>query len=87
MDTTGLDGHTTTVSAPAMASSTPGPGRACSAPSNRTAGDGHVVAQLDEVLLEPDLGPVDQLEPGAERVVGHRQQADADAEAMRPARR
>ena len=36
IDTTGLDGQTTTVSAPAMASRTPGPGRAAAAPAKRT---------------------------------------------------
>jgi hypothetical protein len=40
IDTMGLDGATTTVSALVMASRTPGAGRASSAPANRTAATG-----------------------------------------------
>ena len=76
MDTTGLEGQTTMMSASSRASSTPGPGRALVGPLEPDAGHGHVVAEADEVLLEADLGPVHQLQPGAERVVGHRDDVD-----------
>ena len=62
-----------------MASSTPGAGPGRLGPVEADAGHGHVVVEAHEVLLEADLGPVGQLQPGAERVVGHRQQVDADA--------
>ena len=55
IDTIGLDGAITTRSAAARASSTPGAGRAASAPSKRTADDRHGVVALHEVLLEADL--------------------------------
>ena len=36
------------------------------------------MAEADEVLLKADLGPLGQLQPGAEGVVGDRHQVDAD---------
>ncbi len=46
-------------------------------------GDGHVVAEPDEVLLEADLGPVGQPEVGADGIVAHRD--DAHPDTPRPA--
>ena len=81
METIGLDGQTTTMSARSSASRTPGPGPADSAPSKRTLAHRHLVAQADEVVLEADLGPgraqragLGQGQPRAQRVVGHRQE-------------
>ena len=87
METTGLDGHTTMVVGFVEDSITPGPGRAGVGALEADPGHGHVVAEPHEVLLEPDLGSVGQLHPGAERIVGDRQQADGDARTSGPARR
>ena len=86
METIGLDGQTTIVSASSSASSTPGPGRAASAPSKRTAAYSHLVVEPDEVVLEADLGPgraeragLGQGHPRTQRVVGDRQEPDRHA--------
>ena len=81
METTGFDGQTTMVSACTRDSITPGAGRAAVCPLEADAPDGHVVAETDEVVLEADLRPgraqrtgLGQGDPGAQPVVGHRQQ-------------
>ncbi len=74
MDTTGLEGHTTMVSARSRASSTPGPGRAVVGPLEPDAGHRDVVAEPHEVLLKADLGPSTSCTPGAEGIVGDREQ-------------
>ena len=51
-ETTGLDGGSTTRSASAMASRTPGAGVDVSSPTKSTASAGHLGAQPDPVLLE-----------------------------------
>ncbi len=51
-----------------------------SAPSKRTPATATSWRRLHEVLLEAHLGPVDQLQPGAERIVGDRHQVDAHPE-------
>ena len=61
-----------------------GPGRGGALEAH--AADRHVVAEPDEVVLEADLGPrraerarLGQGDPGAQRIVGHRQQPHRDA--------
>ena len=70
METTGLDGQTTMVSARVQGFEHTGTRARLLRPLEPDAGHGDVVAEADEVLLEPDLGSVHQLQPGAERVVG-----------------
>ena len=62
METIGLDGQITTTSASAMASRTPGAGRARSAPAKRTLFTSTLWRRPDEVLLEPDLDPARPVE-------------------------
>ena len=40
------------------------------------------MAEFDEVLLEADLLAPFDLQPGAQPVVGHRQEAETEAEAL-----
>ena len=80
MLTTGLLGGSTTTSAAAIASRTPGAGAACSAPTRTSAVRGQGGAVLDPPLLEVD-GPrspsVVDHDVGLGAVVGHRQQRRA----------
>ena len=58
---------------------TEGPGRAAAGALKANPGHGHVVVEPYEVLLESDLRPIGQLNPGAEGIVGDRQQGDGHA--------
>ena len=80
IDTIGLEGHTTTRSASAMASRTPGAGDDRVGPGESHRGHRNTVAGGHEVLLEVDLGPIDQGETGPHRVVGHGNEVRVDPE-------
>ena len=86
METTGFDGHTTIVSASSERLHDPRRRAGRRGALEAHAAHRHVVAQADEVVLEADLGPgraqgarLGQRDAGAQRVVGHRQQAHRDA--------
>ena len=77
METTGLDGQHHDGLGGVQGLEHPGPGPGPLGPFEPDPGHRHVVAEPHEVLLEADLGAVDQLQPGAEGVVGDRHQPDA----------
>ena len=82
MLTYGLLGAIAIRSASASASSTPGAGRAASAPSKRTPSTSSRWRRADEPLLERKLAGR-RGEPGAEPLVGGRQQRRLEAEGER----